>query len=157
MYFNLKIFLSLSLSPSLSLLISLSTSLSLSLSLYPSFSVSFSTLRIYAFSDIFCNFTGQKQSYEETLSITYQPLSVFRVRPVTRCVETMPGHTDAVLHVSYSPDGKRLGASVLILICMNRFRESISSLSSHLNVLTCRNVIRFYVLYIYILMHLLLI
>jgi hypothetical protein len=55
--------------------------------------------------------SGQKQSYEETLSITYQPLSVFRVRPVTRCVETMPGHTDAVLHVSYSPDGKRLGAT----------------------------------------------
>ena len=55
--------------------------------------------------------SGQKQSYEETLCITYQPLSVFRVRPVTRCVETMPGHTDAVLHVSYSPDGKRLGAT----------------------------------------------
>ena len=36
---------------------------------------------------------------------------MFRVRPVTRCVETMPGHTDAVLHVSYSPDGKRLGES----------------------------------------------
>lgn len=53
--------------------------------------------------------SGQKQSYEETLTVTYQPLSVFRVRPVTRCVETMPGHTDAVLHVSYSPDGKRLG------------------------------------------------
>ena len=40
-------------------------------------------------------------SYEETIAVTYQPLSVFRVRPVTRCVETMPGHTDAVLHVSY--------------------------------------------------------
>lgn len=40
-------------------------------------------------------------SYENILSITYQPLSVFKVRPVTRCVETMPGHTEAVLHVSY--------------------------------------------------------
>ena len=40
-------------------------------------------------------------SYEETVAVTYQPLSVFRVRPVTRCVETMPGHTDAVLIVSY--------------------------------------------------------
>jgi hypothetical protein len=46
-------------------------------------------------------YTGQKQSYEETLAVTYQPLSVFRVRPVTRCIETMPGHTDAILHVSY--------------------------------------------------------
>jgi ribosome assembly protein 4 len=46
-------------------------------------------------------------SYEETIAVTYQPLSVFRVRPVTRCVETMPGHTDAVLHVSYRCDNQR--------------------------------------------------
>ena len=173
MYINLCLYIctliSKYLSPSLSLSLSLSPTLSLSIFLLLSFYVSFSTLRILAFSDFFWNFTGQKQSYEETLSITYQPLSVFRVRPVTRCVETMPGHTDAVLHVSYSPDGKRLGASdlilililicmsILILICMNRFRESIYSLSSHLNVLTCRNVIRFYILYSYILIHLLLI
>ncbi|CAM9233040.1 unnamed protein product, partial [Ectocarpus fasciculatus] len=53
---------------------------------------------------------GNGQSYENTLTISYQPLSVFRVRPVTRCVETMPGHTDAVLHVSFSPDGNRLAS-----------------------------------------------
>ena len=45
--------------------------------------------------------SNEKISYEETVAVTYQPLSVFRVRPVTRCVETMPGHTDAVLIVSY--------------------------------------------------------
>lgn len=49
-------------------------------------------------------------SSEETLTINYQPLSLYRVRPVTRCVETMPGHTDAVIHVSYSPDGRRLAS-----------------------------------------------
>lgn len=49
-------------------------------------------------------------SFEDYLNISYQPLSVYRVRPVSRCVETMPGHTDAVLHVSYSPDGKRLAS-----------------------------------------------
>eukprot|EP01036_Dinobryon_divergens_P033268 gene33268-43016_t len=49
-------------------------------------------------------------TFEDTVTISYQPLSVFRVRPVTRCVETMPGHTDAVLHVSYSPDGKKLAS-----------------------------------------------
>jgi len=49
-------------------------------------------------------------SYEDTLQISYQPLSVFRVRPVTRCIETLPGHTDAVLHVSFSPDGRRLAS-----------------------------------------------
>jgi len=45
---------------------------------------------------------------ETTLEITYQPLSVFRVRPVARCTDTLPGHSEAVLHVCYSPDGKWL-------------------------------------------------
>lgn len=53
---------------------------------------------------------GKDISLEETLTISYQPLSVFRVRPVTRCVETMPGHTDAVLFVLYSPNGKILAS-----------------------------------------------
>jgi ribosome assembly protein 4 len=53
---------------------------------------------------------GKGVSYETTLTISYQPLSVFRVRPVTRCIETMPGHTDAILHVSFSPDGSRLAS-----------------------------------------------
>lgn len=68
-------------------------------------------------------------SFEDTLNIFYQPLSVFRVRPVTRCVETMPGHTDAVLHVSYSPDGKRLasgGGDMTV-----RFWNVITSLPQH--------------------------
>ena len=47
-----------------------------------------------------------KISTEDVISLTYQPLAVFRVRPVTRCTDTIPGHTEAVLHVSYSPDGK---------------------------------------------------
>ena len=47
---------------------------------------------------------------EDTLKIVYQPLSVFRVRPVTRCVESMPGHTEAILHISYSPDGSCLAS-----------------------------------------------
>ncbi|CAM9388899.1 unnamed protein product, partial [Phaeothamnion confervicola] len=49
-------------------------------------------------------------STEAVLRVAYQPLAVFRVRPVTRCTDTMPGHTDAVLHVSYSPDGRRLAS-----------------------------------------------
>ena len=49
-------------------------------------------------------------STEEVLQLTYQPLAVFRVRPVTRCTDTMPGHTEAVLHVSYSPDGRHLAS-----------------------------------------------
>jgi ribosome assembly protein 4 len=49
-------------------------------------------------------------STERTLLLTYRPLAIFRVRPVTRCTDTLPGHTDAVLHVSYSPDGNHLAS-----------------------------------------------
>jgi ribosome assembly protein 4 len=49
-------------------------------------------------------------SYEENITISYQPLSVYKVRPVTRCTETMTGHAEAILHLSYSPDGKRLAS-----------------------------------------------
>jgi ribosome assembly protein 4 len=54
--------------------------------------------------------TTHQLSTEDVLQLTYQPLAVFRVRPVTRCTDTMPGHTEAVLHVSYSPDGKHLAS-----------------------------------------------
>lgn len=49
-------------------------------------------------------------STEHVLELTYQPLAIFRVRPVTRCTDTMPGHTEAILHVSYSPDGRHLAS-----------------------------------------------
>lgn len=49
-------------------------------------------------------------STEQTLELTYQPLALFKVRPVTRCTDTLPGHTEAILHVSYSPDGKHLAS-----------------------------------------------
>ncbi|KAL7488978.1 hypothetical protein ACHAW6_014557 [Cyclotella cf. meneghiniana] len=49
-------------------------------------------------------------STEHTLQLTYQPLALFKVRPVTRCTDTLPGHTEAILHVSYSPDGKHLAS-----------------------------------------------
>jgi ribosome assembly protein 4 len=44
------------------------------------------------------------------LSVVYQPLAMFRVLPMTRCSDSMPGHTDAVLHVSFSPDGTILAS-----------------------------------------------
>jgi len=49
-------------------------------------------------------------STEQTLALTYQPLALFKVRPVTRCTDTLPGHTEAILHVSYGPDGKNLAS-----------------------------------------------
>ena len=49
-------------------------------------------------------------STETVLNLVYQPLAVFRVRPVSRCTDTLPGHTEAVLHVQYSPNGRRLAS-----------------------------------------------
>lgn len=49
-------------------------------------------------------------STESVLKLVYQPLSVFRVRPISRCTDTLPGHTEAVLHVSYSPCGTLLAS-----------------------------------------------
>jgi len=51
---------------------------------------------------------NQNLSTETVLTIKYQKLASFRVRPVSRCTDSMPGHTGAVLHVSFSPDGLHL-------------------------------------------------
>lgn len=50
------------------------------------------------------------KSTERVLSITYYPLAVFRVRPVTRCTSSLSGHTEAVLCASFSPDSLRLAS-----------------------------------------------
>lgn len=47
-------------------------------------------------------------SSERVLMVTYYPLAVFRVRPVTRCTSSMEGHTEAVLCVAFSPDSETL-------------------------------------------------
>lgn len=47
---------------------------------------------------------------EGIIDIIYQQQAVFRVRPVTRCTSSMPGHAEAVISVSFSPDGKHLAS-----------------------------------------------
>lgn len=47
-------------------------------------------------------------STEDVLSIVYQPQALFRVRAVTRCTSTIPGHAEAVLHVQFSGNGQSL-------------------------------------------------
>lgn len=47
-------------------------------------------------------------STEQAVKIVYVPQAVFRVRAVTRCTSTLPGHAEALLSSSFSPDGKVL-------------------------------------------------
>mmetsp|Transcript_40541 Transcript_40541/g.82878 ORF Transcript_40541/g.82878 Transcript_40541/m.82878 type:complete len:477 (-) Transcript_40541:214-1644(-) len=47
-------------------------------------------------------------STEVVVSITYQPQATFRVSEVTRCSGTLPGHTEAILCVAFSPDCRLL-------------------------------------------------
>lgn len=51
-----------------------------------------------------------KVSVESVLRVVYQPQAVFKVRAVTRCTASMPGHAEAVLSVNFSPDGRRLAS-----------------------------------------------
>lgn len=47
---------------------------------------------------------------EGVVEIIYQQQAVFKVRPVTRCTSSMPGHAEAVISVCFSPDGKHLAS-----------------------------------------------
>ena len=49
-------------------------------------------------------------SLEGATLVTCRPQAPFRVRPVTRCAATLPGHTEAVLATAFSPDGARLAS-----------------------------------------------
>ncbi|KAI3830932.1 hypothetical protein MKX03_010230 [Papaver bracteatum] len=51
-----------------------------------------------------------KVSVEKVLKIVYQPQAIFRIRPVNRCSATIAGHTEAVLTVAFSPDGRQLAS-----------------------------------------------
>ena len=43
---------------------------------------------------------------EQVLDVIYQPQAVFRVRAVTRCTSSIPGHAEAVIAAQFSPDGR---------------------------------------------------
>ncbi|XP_049807031.1 notchless protein homolog 1 [Schistocerca nitens] len=69
----------------------------------------------------FVNEKEVKTSLEDTLSddiqitenvvdIVYQQQAIFRVRAVTRCTSSLPGHAEAVISASFSPDGKYLAS-----------------------------------------------
>lgn len=47
-------------------------------------------------------------SDEAILKIIYQPQAIFKVRSITHCTSSLPGHTEAILSVAFSPDGLKL-------------------------------------------------
>ena len=47
-------------------------------------------------------------STEQVVRIVFVPQAVFRVRAVTRCTSTLPGHAEALLCSAFSPSGKVL-------------------------------------------------
>jgi ribosome assembly protein 4 len=47
-------------------------------------------------------------STEGVLAVTYQPQAVFKVRAISQCSATIPGHADNIVELYFSPDGKRL-------------------------------------------------
>ncbi|CAL8070057.1 unnamed protein product [Calicophoron daubneyi] len=51
---------------------------------------------------------GGANSLEAVVQVVYQAQAVFRVRPVTRCTSTVPGHKGAVLIAQFSPDARTL-------------------------------------------------
>ncbi|GIX71140.1 notchless protein homolog 1 [Caerostris darwini] len=44
------------------------------------------------------------------VDITYAEQAPFHVRPVTRCTSSIPGHAEAVISASFSPDGRYLAS-----------------------------------------------
>ncbi|KAH7717483.1 notchless protein [Aphelenchoides avenae] len=47
---------------------------------------------------------------EKGIRLVYLPQAVFRVRPVTRCTSSLPGHAEPVISVQFSPDGRGLAS-----------------------------------------------
>ena len=59
-------------------------------------------------SDVATVVRDQSISTEAVLRIRCEPLAQFRVRPISRCTDTLPGHAGAILHLRFSPGGDRL-------------------------------------------------
>lgn len=51
-----------------------------------------------------------KVNRETVIPLTYKPEAMFRIRPITRASSTLEGHSEAILSVAFSPDGKCLAS-----------------------------------------------
>lgn len=62
---------------------------------------------------------------ETQLNIKFVPQAVWRVKPVSRCGSTLSGHTEAILTVSFSHNGKILASGSGD--CTVRFWDSLTN------------------------------
>eukprot|EP01099_Mayorella_cantabrigiensis_P005386 TRINITY_DN4301_c0_g1_i1.p1 TRINITY_DN4301_c0_g1~~TRINITY_DN4301_c0_g1_i1.p1 ORF type:complete len:485 (+),score=89.23 TRINITY_DN4301_c0_g1_i1:69-1457(+) len=51
-----------------------------------------------------------EEKRELTVPIVYVPQAVFKVRPITRCTDSLEGHAEAVLALSFQPTGASLAS-----------------------------------------------
>ncbi|VDK43072.1 unnamed protein product [Anisakis simplex] len=53
---------------------------------------------------------AEKLNVEKNIEVVYYPEAVFRVKPVTRCTSSLPGHAEPVVSVQFSPHGRGLAS-----------------------------------------------
>ena len=44
------------------------------------------------------------------IPVQFRPEAMFAIKPITRASATLEGHTEAVLSVAFSPDGRKLAS-----------------------------------------------
>jgi ribosome assembly protein 4 len=45
------------------------------------------------------------------LPVTFKPEAMFRIKPVTRASSTLEGHSETLLNVAFSPNGRMLASA----------------------------------------------
>lgn len=83
---------------------------------------------------------GTEASGEGVLNIKYVPLSIYKIRPVTRCSSSLEGHSESVLCMEFSPDGTMLatgsGDSTVRIWDLST-STPIRTLKGHVNWVLC--------------------
>ncbi|KAK6625591.1 Notchless protein 1 [Polyplax serrata] len=53
---------------------------------------------------------NEKYSTEDVVEIIFQQQAIFKVRPVSRCTSSLPGHAESVVSISFGPNSKNLAS-----------------------------------------------
>ncbi|GFE54616.1 WD G-beta repeat containing protein [Babesia ovis] len=83
---------------------------------------------------------GGERSGEGVMNIKYVPLSIYKIRPITRCASSLEGHSESVLCMDFSPDGKLLATGSgdsAVRIWDLETATPIKTLKGHTNWVLC--------------------